>query len=169
MDKEVKKVFTPKPMISFCSARKLSNYLLRPKMYPIDRNVRSKNCNSKRCEVSKNVNEASTLTSTLTGEIFTINYKFYCNARCLLTCRKFKIKYVGQAADQFRSRWNNYKSYPKKFSRGGYCMQQQLFNHLNTSGHVGLLDDVCIIFIGTFFGTFIATFIETFKGRILGT
>ena len=45
MDKEVKKVFTPKPMISFRSARKLSNYLLRPKIYPIDRNVRSKNCN----------------------------------------------------------------------------------------------------------------------------
>ena len=66
MDKEVKKVFTPKPMISFRSARKLSNYLLRPKIYPIDRNVRSKNCNIKRCEVSKNVNAASTLTSTFT-------------------------------------------------------------------------------------------------------
>ena len=101
MDKEVKKVFTPKPMISFRSARKLSNYLLRPKMYPIDRNVRSKNCNSKRCEVSKNVNEASTLTSTFTGEIFTINYKFYCNARCLLTCRKYKIKHVGQTVINF--------------------------------------------------------------------
>ena len=35
MDKEVKKVFTPKPMILFRSARKLSNYLLRPKMYPM--------------------------------------------------------------------------------------------------------------------------------------
>ena len=34
MDKEVKKVFTPKPMILFRSARKLSDYLLRPKMYP---------------------------------------------------------------------------------------------------------------------------------------
>ena len=169
MDKEVKKVFTPKPMISFRSARKLSNYLLRPKIYPIDRNVRSKNCNIKRCEVSKNVNEASTLTSTLTGEIFTIKYKFYCNARCLLTCRKYKIKHVGQTVDQFRSRWNNYKSYPKKFSRGGYCMQQHLFNHFNTSGHVGLLDDVSITFIGTFFGTFIGTLIGTFKGTLLET
>ena len=32
MDKEVKKVFTPKPMISFRSTRKLSNYLVRAKM-----------------------------------------------------------------------------------------------------------------------------------------
>ena len=52
MDKEVKKIFTPKPMISFCSARKLSNYLLRAKMYPIERIVGSKNCGSKRCEES---------------------------------------------------------------------------------------------------------------------
>ena len=104
-------------MISFRIARKLSNYLLRPKMYPIDRNVKSKNCNSKRCEVCINVNKTYTLASTLTGEIFTINYKFYCNARCLLTCRKYKIQYVGKAVDQFCSRWNNYKSYSKTFSR----------------------------------------------------
>ena len=104
----MKKVFTPKPMISFHSARKLSDYLLRPKMYPVDRSVGSKNYKSKRCEVSKNVKEASTLISTLTGEIFTIKYKFYCNTRCLLTCRKYKIKHVGQTVDQFRSRWNNY-------------------------------------------------------------
>ena len=112
MDKE--KCFSPKPMISFRSARKLSNYLLRPKMYPLDRNVRPKNCNSKRCEVCINVNEASTLTSTFTREIFTINYKFYCKARCLLTCRKYKIQYAGQAVNQFRSRWNNYKSFFQK-------------------------------------------------------
>ena len=53
MDKEVKKVVTPKPMICFCSARKLSNYLVRAKMYSMERTVGSKNCNSKRCEVFK--------------------------------------------------------------------------------------------------------------------
>ena len=37
MNKEVKKVFTPKPMISFRSARKLNNYLVRGKIYPIER------------------------------------------------------------------------------------------------------------------------------------
>ena len=46
-------------------------------------------------------------------------------------------------------------------------MQQHIFNHFNTSGHVRLLDDVSITFIGTFFGTFIGTLIETFQGRIL--
>ena len=150
MDKEVKKIFTPKPMISFCSARKLSNYLLRAKMYPIERIVGSKNCGSKRCEVCINVNETSTFTSTVTGETFIINHKFDCNIRCLvylLTCRKCTIQYVGQTMDQFRSRWNNYKSDSRKYSRGDSCMQQHLFNHFCTSGHAGFLDDVSITFI----------------------
>ena len=79
MDNKVKKVFTPKPMISFRSARKLSNYSVRAKMYPIGRTVGSKNCVSKRCEVCINVNETSTFTNTVTGETFIINQKFDCN------------------------------------------------------------------------------------------
>ena len=65
-DKKVKKVFTLKPMISFCSARKLSSYLVRAKIFPIERTFRFKNCDSKRCEVCKNVNETSTFTGTVT-------------------------------------------------------------------------------------------------------
>ena len=116
MDKEVKKVFTPKPMISFRSARKLSIYLVRGKMYPIEQIFGSKN-GSKRYELCINDKETSTFTSTVTGETFIINHKFDGNAGCLvylLTCRKCKIQYVGQRVDQFRSRWNNSDS--KKYS-----------------------------------------------------
>ena len=41
MDKEVKRVFTPKPMISFRSARKLKSYLVRAKFYPTEGTVGS--------------------------------------------------------------------------------------------------------------------------------
>ena len=68
MDKEVKMVFTPKPMISFRSARTLSSYLVRAKLYPTKRTVGSYKCGGKHCEVCINVNETSTFTSTLTGE-----------------------------------------------------------------------------------------------------
>ena len=51
MDKEFKRVFTPKPMISFRSARKLSSYLVRAKLYPTERTVGSYNCGGKRYEV----------------------------------------------------------------------------------------------------------------------
>ena len=36
MNQEAKKVFTPGPMIFFGSARKLSSYLVRSKLYPIE-------------------------------------------------------------------------------------------------------------------------------------
>ena len=39
MDQEVKKVFTPKPMVSFRSATKLSSNLVRAKLYPLKRKV----------------------------------------------------------------------------------------------------------------------------------
>ena len=41
MDKEVKRVFTPKLVISFRSARKLSSYLVTAKLYPTERTVGS--------------------------------------------------------------------------------------------------------------------------------
>ena len=60
MNNEVKKVFTPKPMISFRSARKISSYLVRATLYPEERTEGSFKSGSKRCEVCLNVNETST-------------------------------------------------------------------------------------------------------------
>ena len=37
MNQEVKKVFTQKPMVSFHSARKMIIYLVRAKLYPLER------------------------------------------------------------------------------------------------------------------------------------
>ena len=84
MDKEVKKVFTPKSMTSFESSKKLSNYLERAKMHSIERTIGPKNCGSKRCEVCISVKETSIFTSRVAGEIFPINHKFDCSARCLV-------------------------------------------------------------------------------------
>ena len=36
LSKEVKEIFTPGPMVSFRGARKLGNYLVRAKLYPIN-------------------------------------------------------------------------------------------------------------------------------------
>ena len=36
---EVQKVFTPTPMVSFKSSRKISSYLVRVKLYPTERTV----------------------------------------------------------------------------------------------------------------------------------
>ena len=47
-ESDFKKVFTPKLMISFRSARKMSNYLVRAKLYPEERTKGSFKCGSKR-------------------------------------------------------------------------------------------------------------------------
>ena len=47
MNAEVKQTFTPVPMVFYRSSKKLSSYLVRPKLYPIDRTVESKGCGKK--------------------------------------------------------------------------------------------------------------------------
>ena len=83
MNNEAEKVFTPKLMISFCSARKMRSYLVRAKLYPEERTKGSFKCGSKRCEVCLNVNETSTFASTVAGETYIINHKFNGNDKCL--------------------------------------------------------------------------------------
>ena len=48
MDQEVRKAFTPKPMVSLRSARKFCSYLVRAKIYPLERNIDSFKCKGKR-------------------------------------------------------------------------------------------------------------------------
>ena len=55
MDQELKRAITLQPMVSYRSTRKLSSYLVRVKLHPIERKVGSSRCNGKRCELSKNV------------------------------------------------------------------------------------------------------------------
>ena len=121
MYKEVKKVFTPRPMVSFCSARKLNSYLVRAKLYPLERTVGSYKCKSKRCQVYSNITEADSLTFSNDQTNFKINHRFDCNERCLIhliTYNRCLKQYVGQTVDNFRHRWNNYKDNAKKFERG---------------------------------------------------
>ena len=91
-------VFTPRPMISFRSASKMSSYLVRAKLYPEKRTKGSFKCGSKRCEVCQNVNETSTFASTDTGETYIISHKFNGNDKCVVyfvTCNYCKKQYVG--------------------------------------------------------------------------
>ena len=50
-DQEVERVFTPGPMASFRSARKISSYLVRAKLYPLERRIGSSKCGGRHCQV----------------------------------------------------------------------------------------------------------------------
>ena len=147
---EVERIFTPDPMASFRSARKISSYLVRAKLYPLERRVGSFKCGGRRCQVCLNVTETETFTSTSTNQTYKINHEFNCNESSLiylLTCKICRKQYVGQTVDIFRSRWNNYKSNERKYLVGNPCMQEHVFEHFNSEGHAGFLKNVCLCYI----------------------
>ena len=158
MGEKVKKVFYPGAMVSFRSARKVSSYLVRAKLYPLERTVgsfkckKSRNVNVKKCKKSLNVDETDILTSTVTKKTYDMNHKFDCSDKCLiylfiLTCRKCLIQYVGKTVDECRYRWNNYKSNSRNYNCNQPCMQRHLYEHYSGVGDCGFLEHVSITLI----------------------
>ena len=91
-----------------------------------------------------------TFQSSVTTETFKINHRLTCDDKCLVylfTCKTCSKQYTGETTDQFRLRWNNYKSNDRKFKRGEPCMQEHLFEHFYSDGHNGFLEDVAITLI----------------------
>ena len=71
-------------MLSLNSPCKISSYLVRAKLYTLDRVVGSTKCGKKRCEVCRNVSETNRFTSNVTGETYKINHKLNCDDNCLM-------------------------------------------------------------------------------------
>ena len=109
-DEEIKKVFSPAPFVSFRSTRNLKSYLVRSKIYPLERKVGSEKCKSKRCLVCLNVSETDVFQSFQTKEQYKINQQLNCNDKCLiylLSCIVCRLQYVGSITYKFSLTWNN--------------------------------------------------------------
>ena len=149
-DEYVKRVFTPPPMVSYRSPRKLSSYLVRPNLYLLERKRGSYKCDNLRCLVFNDIEETDTyreITSIVTGESFKINHHLCCNDKCLiylLTCQVFKKQYTGKTIDTFWLPWNNYKESDRKFIRGEEIKQKSLDEHLLSDSHQNFEEDVSI-------------------------
>ena len=86
-------------MVSFHSARKLSSYLVRAKLYPLERTVGSYKCKGKRCQVCNYITETDSFTCSNVQLNFKINHKFDCNEKFLIyliTCNRCLKQYIGQ-------------------------------------------------------------------------
>ena len=91
----------------FCSARKISSYLVQAKLYPLERSAGSFKCGAKCCEVFLNAKETETFFSTSTNETYKINCEFNCNESSLvyfLTCKISFKQCIGQIVDIFCNR-----------------------------------------------------------------
>ena len=69
MNEETKKLFSPRPMVSFSSPRKISSYQVRTKLYPLDRVIGSTICGKKRCEVCISLKRTKLLAMLLARHI----------------------------------------------------------------------------------------------------
>ena len=54
-DQSVERVLTPFLMVSYCNAINLCSYLVRGKLYPLERTRGSYKCGSTRCQVCNNI------------------------------------------------------------------------------------------------------------------
>ena len=73
MNEENRKVFLPRLMVSFYS-RKISDNLVRPKLYSLDRVIGTTKCGKKWCQVCMNVSELNKFNSKVTCETNKINH-----------------------------------------------------------------------------------------------
>ena len=129
-DEQVKKVFSPASFVSFRSTRNLKSYLVRSKIYPLERKVGSEKC--KRCLVCLNVSETDVFQSFQTKKQYKINHQLNCNDKCLiylLSCKMCGLQYVASTTDKLRLKWNNYKENNRKVKRGEEYMQPLVFEH----------------------------------------
>ena len=84
MSRKATTVFSPGPMVSFRSARKISSCFVRAKLYPLERFVGSTKCKKRRCEICTNITETDAFSSNVTGETFHINHELNCGGKCLI-------------------------------------------------------------------------------------
>ena len=149
-DEQVKKVFSPAPFVSFRSRRNLKSYLVKSKIYPLERKVGSEKCKSKRCLVCLNVSETDVFQSFQTKKQYKINHQLNCNDKrliYLLSCKVCGLQHAGSTTDKFRLRWNNYKENNRKAKRREEHMQSLVFEHFSINDHNGFLEDFSITLI----------------------
>ena len=76
VDPDTKRVFTSAPFIFFRTDRNLKSFLVRSKVYPLERKVGSAKCNGKRCQMCLSVNETDVSKSFQTEQKYKINHHY---------------------------------------------------------------------------------------------
>ena len=138
-------------MVSFRSAFILSSFLLRAKLYPLERRVGSYKCRCNCCQLCRSITETEMFPCNNDQSSYKINHSFDCNEKCLiylLTCDRCQKQYAGQTVEIFRNRWNNYKDNARKLDKGEHRMQRHFCEHFTLTAHSGFLHDVSITLIG---------------------
>ena len=98
VEKNVKRVFTPVPFVSFRSVYSLRNHLVRAKVYfPLIREKGTFCCGNSRCENCCNIKQTDTFEGFVTKKAYKIIHSFNCDNKYLIylfSCKVCGIQYV---------------------------------------------------------------------------
>ena len=86
-------------MVSFRSACRFSSYLVKAKLYPLERFLGSRQCKIRRSEVCSYVTETDNFSSTVTGKTFQINHELNYDDKCLICLLKCLQKTICRNKD----------------------------------------------------------------------
>ena len=83
-DREVQKVFSPPPIVSYRIARKIKYYIVRLKQHPVERKVGCRGCGSSRCQVCKSISITDEFTGFTAKKTYRINHSLIAMIKCLI-------------------------------------------------------------------------------------
>ena len=125
----LKAVLPKPPRVAFRNPKTLRDKLVRSKIRENDEEERGNFlCGHSNCEICKILEPGKEFKSTVTGEVFKMNFYFDYNsifAVNLLTCRIFKKQYTGLTITRFRERFNQYKPNLKLHGEGRRDFKQK--------------------------------------------
>ena len=141
------KVVVPRPpRVAFPDPKTLRDKSVRSKIRQNDEEEKENfSCGHSNCEICKILEPWKEFKSTVTGEVFKMNFHFDCNNICvvyLLTCRICKKQYTGS---RFRGQFNQYKSNLKLYGEGRRDFKQKkLLEHFYSHEHHGTHNDMIV-------------------------
>ena len=76
--------FSPAPIVSDRSVRKMKDYIARSKLYPVEIKAGSYRCGNSRCQIFKSIQATDTFSTFFTKSAYKINQNFNTNSKCLI-------------------------------------------------------------------------------------
>ena len=135
--------------MAFHNLKTLRDKLLRSKIRENDEEEKGNfPCGHSNCEICKILEPGKEFLSTVTGEVFKINFHFDCNNICvvpLLTFRICKKQYTGSTITRFREWFNHHKSNLKLYGEGRrHFKQKKLLEYFYSHNHNGTHKDMIV-------------------------
>ena len=113
----LKAVLCKPPHIAFCNPKTLCDKLVSSKL-KLTENAEQGNfpCSRGSSEICNILKPGKEFKSTVTGEIYKMNFHFDCNS--LITCKVCKKQYTGSTVTKFRAHFNQYMSNLRLYKEG---------------------------------------------------